>query len=136
MTPKMTTEIAVPKKRGRPMMVITKEKMHQVEKLAAVLTTEQIADFLGIARRTFYDEMNRNPELAAHYKSGKSKAIASVGGHLLAKAQKGDLTAMIFYLKTRAGWRETKEDIPLPDNHFSITITDATRPPDLVIHQD
>ena len=133
----MTTALTTEKRpNGRPRKVIGPEHLDTVEKLAAVLTTEQIADFLGISRPSFYNEMNRNNELFIRYKRGRSKAVASVGSNLLQKAQSGDLTAMIFYLKTQAGWRETKEDAPITDNHFNITITDATRPPDLVIHQD
>jgi len=54
----MTKKLQRPlKKRGRkPGKVgLTKEQMLQVEKLAAYLTQDQIADFLGICRTTFYE---------------------------------------------------------------------------------
>ena len=79
----------------------------EVESLAAVLTTEQIADFVGIGRRTFYDLMARDEEIAARYKKGKARAIGAVAQTLISKARAGDTTSMIFYLKTQAGWRET-----------------------------
>ena len=79
----------------------------EVETLAAVLTTEQIADFFGIGRRTFYSLMERDEEIAARYKKGKARAIGAIAQSLISKARAGDTTSMIFYLKTQAGWRET-----------------------------
>ena len=79
----------------------------EVETLAAVLTTEQIADFFGIGRRTFYSLMERDEEIAARYKKGKARAIGAIAQTLISKARAGDTTSMIFYLKTQAGWRET-----------------------------
>jgi len=92
---------------GRPEIVLTPDEVTQVEALAAVLNAEQIADYFGIGRTTFYEIMKRQPDVAERYKSGKARAIASIGGSLLAKARNGDTASMIFYLKTQAGWRET-----------------------------
>ena len=87
--------------------VLNDDEMAQVEALASVLSTEQIADYLGIARRTLYDIMERQPKVSARYKKGRAKAVGSIAKSLLQKAQSGDNTAMIFYLKTQAGWKET-----------------------------
>lgn len=95
------------KANGRPLTVLDNEQLVQVEALAAVLTTEQIADYFGIARTTFYDIMKRDPLVSARYKKGRAKAIGNIAKGLLQKAQGGDNTAMIFYLKTQAGWKET-----------------------------
>ena len=38
-----------------------------------------------------------------------AKANATVGGALFNKAKGGDTTAMIFWMKTQAGWREKQE---------------------------
>ena len=60
-----------------------------------------IADILGIAPKT----------LRAHYRReldhALAKVIAGVSGTLIQKALSGSETSMIFFLKTRAGWRET-----------------------------
>ena len=87
--------------------VLNNEELAKVEALASVLTTEQIADYFGIGRRTFYDIMERQEDVAAHYKKGRAKAIGNIAQNLMQKAQKGDNAAMMFYLKTQAGWRET-----------------------------
>ncbi len=99
---------------GAPLKVITDDELQQIEKLASVLSKQQIADYLGVGRTTFYDIEQRQPEVAEHYKRGKAKAIGSVAQGLLQKAQSGDTQSAIFYLKTQAGWKE-KQDI----NHIS-----------------
>lgn len=87
---------------------LDKEELAQVEALAAVLTSEQIADYFGIGRTTFYEIMERQPDVSERYKRGRAKAVGSVAKGLLQKAQSGDNVAMMFYLKTQAGWRESQ----------------------------
>ena len=91
---------------GRPRTVITDDQKQQIEKLAAVLTVEQLADFLGIGRTTFYEIMERDEEISVRYKRGRANAIGGVAKNLVQKAMNGDNAAMIFYLKTQAGWKE------------------------------
>jgi hypothetical protein len=93
---------------ARPQVELTPEQVLQVETLASVLSQEQIADYLGIAKSTFQAILDRDPVVFGHYKKGKSKAIASVAQGLLKKALNGDTASAIFYLKTQAGWAETK----------------------------
>jgi len=96
-------------KGGRPPTVLSDEEIAQVEALGAVLSIEQIADYFGIAKSTFYSIMERQPEVSLRYKRGKAKAIGSVSKGLLQKAQSGDNAAAMFYLKTQAGWRESSQ---------------------------
>jgi len=95
---------------GHPTKVLSEEDVIKVEGLASVLSIEQIADYFGMARNTFYAIMKRQTEVGEHYKKGKAKAIGSVGKGLLQKAISGDTASAIFYLKTQAGWKE-KQDI-------------------------
>ena len=94
---------------ARSPLELTPAQKAEVETLAAVLTTEQISDYFGIGRRTFYAMMERDEEIAARYKKGKARAIGAIAQGLIAKARGGDTTSMIFYLKTQAGWRETQQ---------------------------
>ena len=87
--------------------VLTEAEKAEVETLAAVLSTEQIADFFGIHRNTFTAIMRRDPDVAVRYKKGRARAIGAVAQGLITKARAGDTTSMIFFLKTQAGWRET-----------------------------
>ena len=94
---------------ARPQKKLDEKQIAQVEALASVLTLEQIADYFGVARNTFTAICERQPEVLEHYKKGKTKAIANVAQNLIKQAQDGNTTAIIFYLKTQAGWRETTD---------------------------
>jgi len=94
---------------GRPAKELTASQKAEVETLAAVLSTAQIADYFGIGRTTFFAMLERDEEIAERYKRGKARAIGTIAQSLLVKARGGDTTSMIFYLKTQAGWREKTE---------------------------
>ena len=94
-------------KGGRPAKVLDDEQVAQVEALGAVLSIEQIADYFGMSKVTFYAIMERQPVVLERYKKGKAKAIGSVAQGLLKQAREGNTSAAMFYLKTQAGWRET-----------------------------
>jgi len=96
-------------KSGRPLVVLTKEQKAEVETLAAVLSSEQIADYFGIGRTTWFAILERDPEVSELYKKGRAKAVGFVAQNLIQKARSGDLGAQIFYLKTQAGWKETQK---------------------------
>jgi len=97
------------KMQTKPPHAPTDAQRQLVQLHATVGTTQDvIADILGIDKKT----------LRKHYRAeldqAKSKANATIGGALFNKAKAGDTTAMIFWMKTRAGWRE-KQDV----NHVS-----------------
>lgn len=87
-------------------VVLTEEQTKKVETLAYTLSTEQIADYFGVQRSTFYKIMERQPEVAKAYKKGKSTVIKGIADNLITKARDGDTTAQMFFLKTQANWRE------------------------------
>ena len=64
---------------------------------------ETIASIIGIdpktLRKYYRDELDQS----------KAKANATIGGALFNKAKSGDTTAMIFWMKTQAGWKENSE---------------------------
>lgn len=89
------------------------DEIRQVVKLHAMVGTpqEMIAQILDIDAKT----------LRKHYRAeldtASSQANAIIGGALFNKARAGDTTAMIFWMKTRAGWRETLRVQPVaPDD--------------------
>ena len=78
----------------------------QVEALAAYGIPE--ADISGVVgidpktlRKYYRDELNL----------GETKANAQVAGFLFNAAKNGNVTAQIFWLKTRAKWRETPMEL-------------------------
>jgi len=108
-------------KGGRPKIVFTPEQIIEVGALAAVLSQEQIADYFGIGRTTFFEICERQPEVYEQYKKGKAKAIDEVAKGLILQAKEGNTSAAMFYLKTQAGWRETQ--------HIDHTSSDGTMSP-------
>ncbi len=92
--------------------MITKPKIQidlkQVESLAANgLTDEQIASALGISRTTLANRKRENEQFVQAIKRGKAKGIALVTNKLMESIKGGNMTGMIFFLKTQAGWKET-----------------------------
>ena len=64
---------------------------------------------LGIGESTLYEKQNEFPEFMESIKRGKAKGVAVITNALFEKAKDGDNTAMIFYLKNRAGWKDKIE---------------------------
>ena len=95
---------------GKPKVVFNDDQIEQVEKLASLLTKGQLCDYLGISEPTFRAIEKRQEEVSFAYKKGKAKAIVTVGSNLIKQAQKGNMTAAIFYLKTQAGWKEEQPE--------------------------
>lgn len=93
---------------GAPLVEFTEEQVTELGALSAVLNTTQIADYFGISHVTFKAIRDRDERVSFAYKNGKAKAIASIGGNLIKTAKNGNVAAQIFYLKTQAGWKETK----------------------------
>ncbi len=80
----------------------TPEQRHIVQLHATIGTPqEDIAKVIGIDPKTLRLHYRDELDLAS------AKANAVIGGALFNKAKAGDTTAMIFWMKTRAGWRET-----------------------------
>ena len=100
--------MAVPKKKpnGRPPIVFSEAQIKQVRELSARLTKEQLADYFNISENTFREIEKRQPEVLEAYKSGKVEQIDEVVGHLLSQCRNGNITGIIFFLKTQAGWKE------------------------------
>ena len=96
--------------------MITKPKIQidlkQVESLAANgLTQEQIAAALGISETTLHQRKRDSADFAAAIKRGKAKGIALVTNKLMESIKGGNMTAMIFFLKTQAGWKESEPEV-------------------------
>lgn len=72
------------------------------------LTQEQIAHSFGASQATFSRRLNDDEEFEKAYKRGKAAGIETIANVLFNKAEQGDTTAGIFYLKCRAGWRDSQ----------------------------
>ena len=93
-----------PRKAGRPPHLPTSDTRNKVYMLSTVGTRhEDIASVLGITHDT----------LVKYYKEeldkGRIEANASVAETLFKQAKEGNTTAMIFWLKSRARWKESTQ---------------------------
>lgn len=75
------------------------------------LTDTQIARNLGIGRTTFYKWKNEHPEFANALMLSRDVADREVENALYKAAKKGNITAMIFWLKNRKPdeWRDKRD---------------------------
>lgn len=90
-------------RRGRPSHKPTEEKRKLVRTLAAVGTKyEEIAVRLDIASDTLVKYY------AKELTDGRIDANAQVAKSLFEQAKMGNTAAAIFWLKTRANWKETQ----------------------------
>jgi hypothetical protein len=109
---------------GRPPHAPTPETRRTVEQHAAVGTRhDQIAKILGISRNTMKKFYREELDL------GLARADAVIASTLFAQARGGNTTAMIFWLKTRGGWREASriEHAGAPGEPIEVRPLDATR---------
>lgn len=116
--------VKVKKKVGpRPSMTVTKEMIEEVRQLAGLgLTGDQMAKYYGICRTTWYKYIDMYPEIQIAAERGKYRMISIVAGKLMEKVKAGNLTAIIFYLKTQAHWREVRDADPLPARELEASI--------------
>jgi hypothetical protein len=90
------------RKQGKPPHAPT-DALRQTVQLHTTVGTPQpvVAQILGIDAKTLRKHYRAELDLA------RAKANATIGGALFNKAKSGDTAAMIFWMKTQAGWRET-----------------------------
>lgn len=126
----MTKKQTIKNKGGRPETVLTDEQIAEIEILAKDLTIEQIADYFGIGSSTFYRIKQKDPRVSMAYKKGRTIGIKHVASKLMVLIDQGDITAIIFYLKTQAGWstdhkNDNKIKLKFPDNKTPSDILDT-----------
>ena len=114
---------------GRPKFEITDEVLLNVENLMTKgLTKEQAAGMLGVSVSTFMLHQSENSEFSDAIKRGQARGIDAVTNALFEKATiDRDNTAMIFFLKNRAGWVDNQEVATTVEQKHVI---DLTRIPD------
>ena len=106
-------------KRTKPPHEPTAETKQLVQLHATIGTPqEDIARVLGIDPKTLRKYYRDELDLAS------ATANATIGGALFNKAKGGDTAAMIFWMKTRAGWRE-KQELDLTSSDGSMTPKDS-----------
>ena len=85
------------------------------------MSQEQIARALGISPRTLYNRKKESAEFAEAFKKGQAMGEAVVTNKLMQLIKAGHFPAIAFYLKCKAGWKET--------NAFEMTSPDGSMTP-------
>src|SRR5271155_5674151 len=117
---------------ARRAFVVNEAVREQVRHLAGVgVRQDDIARIIGCAPKTLRKRCREDLD------RGVAEANATVSGYLFAAARAGNVTAQIFWLKTRAHWREkSAPDDPLPgsdagSNSQVVLLPDNSRDPEL-----
>jgi len=96
----------------------------EVERLAGIgLNEQQVSDALGISTTTLEDRKQNNLDFLEALKRGKAAGIATVANNLFEQSGEGNVSAGIFYLKNRAGWKDKIEQ----ENTGTVHITSSPK---------
>jgi len=83
---------------------LSKYDIIQVGILVAFCTKAQLAHYFGMTEKTFRAVERRQPEVFTANRKCRARAIADVVSALIEKALVGDIRAIQFFVKKRAGW--------------------------------
>lgn len=111
--PTTTPETPEPteKKKREPKLVVNAELLTEIARLAGCgLTNEQFCYYFCYSKTGWEAKLRRHPEIVEAIKQGKAKALGRVTGKLMEAIEKGNLAAIMFYLKTQWRWREVHPD--------------------------
>lgn len=95
-------------------IVFSEEDCKKLEILATCLTIEEIATHFDIGIRTLDNIRERQPEVDAAYKKGAANVRYRATSKLMKyidspELNQVNLTATIFYLKTKGGWIDSSK---------------------------
>jgi hypothetical protein len=109
---------------ARKAFVVSEAVREQVRHLAGVgVRQDDIARIVGCAPKTLRKRCREDLD------RGVAEANATVCGYLFAAARAGNVTAQIFWLKTRAHWRERT----IPEDSVEFSDAEANSPVVLVL---
>jgi hypothetical protein len=109
---------------ARKAFVVSEAVREKVRHLAGIgVRQDDIAKIIGCAPKTLRKRCREDLDC------GVAEANALVSGYLFANAKAGNVAAQIFWLKTRAHWRERA----VPDHPAADRETEASSPVVLVL---
>lgn len=117
---------------GRPKAHIDTERAEELASLG--LSLEQVASALGVSSRTLRAHKADDNDLRDAIERGQARGIAKVAEALMELGLSGNASALIFYLKARAGWSDRVaidhttggHEIPTGLGHFYPGMADGT----------
>ena len=111
-----------------PTFMPEEKDFKEVEMLAGLgLTKYLIQNYFGHSKDVWAKAEKRTPELKKAFNRGQAKTIGVVSKKLYELILMGNITAIMFYLRTRAGWSEKYNpelDCNVTEPAISISVTD------------
>lgn len=93
---------------GRPKRIIKEDEYKVIEMACKIgLTSEQISKLIRISRAQFMNLTKKDKRIKEYWEKGQAETDIFVAGQLLKKIKDGNTACIIFYMKTRMGWKET-----------------------------
>ena len=96
-----------------------------IEKMSGNVSA--VARACGVSRQAIYQYMDKYPELKEFLHQQREELIDNVESSIFRQALAGNITAMIFILKTQArerGWVERQEISGIDDEPIKVTLID------------
>lgn len=96
----------------RPSLIVDEKLIEKAKELSGKgLTQQQMSDYFSVVPETWYSYQDKYPELREAIKVGRARTIAYVASKLMTAISNNSVAAMIFYLKTQAGWKEQRDEV-------------------------
>jgi predicted transcriptional regulator len=100
----------------RKRIVLSDKDVALIARKGAHMTVEQIADMLGITNATLRRRIADDVRVMSAYKKASGKKISFAISQLMKLIAEGNPAAIMFFLKCRAGWRETDpKQVPIEE---------------------
>jgi len=88
------------------------ESVQQLFRMAQLgMTSDQVAHVFGISINRYFKELKKNPTFKTAQLAGKGLAIQYACEKLWEKVEEGNLSAIIFYLRTQAKWSSLEKNV-------------------------
>lgn len=88
---------------------VTPEFLNEVGQMAGQgFTNENLASYYGVAVGTWCEYKKNYPEIDEAIKDGKAKCLQIASSILWQQVLAGNITCLLFYLKTQHGYSETR----------------------------
>jgi len=110
---------------------ITDEHIETIERLAGRgATIEDIAFYLGVDQSTFHRSRARSDAVSQAHKRGVARATIAMSDTLYDKAMGGDLGAIVWWEKTRAGRSEKSHVSGVVSGSYGVLFIPQPDPPE------
>lgn len=104
---KVDQKVPKERKKSKTGFKVTPEVLIEIKTLSGVgYSHQQLWERYDIAKDTWYNRLKNHPEMAHAYAKGKEEKFTLTVSKLWEKVQEGNLTAIIFVLKTQYRWSE------------------------------